>query len=99
MIKYILATVLLVAPTLSSASAVSDGCKNMAMAAQVFAQAKEQGLTYEDSLSVLASVDYLPIWSNLLAETLEFIYDDSYSLTPDQLGIVSYMACMRTLEP
>lgn len=95
MFKYLLIA-LLATPSSSLALTSEESCRIVAEYAQAIAAAKEYGLEYDNAIDWVADLPYRKPWSDMLAVSVELTYSDN--LLPEQIGVMTYLACLATVE-
>lgn len=97
MLKYFLIALLAV-PTLSYASSAEQGCRVVADYTGIIALAKNYGLEHDNAIDWVADLPYREPWSDILAASVEQMYSDANTLSPEQTSLAIYFSCLAVLK-
>jgi hypothetical protein len=91
-----LAIILCLSPSLVHAGVVEDGCETLSNTSLAITLGRDYGLKYENALDWVAGLEFVTPWSELLAATVELIYNKP-DIGPKEFAVASYISCIETL--
>jgi len=97
MLKYLAALVFLI-PTNVQALTVAEGCQVLASQVAVMAMAKDYGMSYDTANEWVADMPFVEPWSKLLAITVDTMYKEKMNITPEDMGLSTFIACVEILS-